>query len=223
MCGRYALFASGDEIAKRFRLAEAPQLDARNNIAPTQTVAAVRATDAGRELARLRWSLISSWATDPTMAYKLINARAETVESKPSFRSAFKQRRCLILASAFYDWQQGKGKSKQPYCMRPRDGELFSIAGVWESWHDPEGEEVESCTILTTTANELMRTIHDRMPVILDTEAEWVWLDPHAPVEDLRSLLVPFASDRMEAYPVDPYVSNAKNQGPKCIEPLDAA
>jgi putative SOS response-associated peptidase YedK len=220
MCGRFALFASGDEIAQRFHLPNTPLLDARYNIAPTQTVAAVRATDTGREFRFLRWGLIPSWSIDPKIGSKLTNARAETVASNPASRSAFKQRRCLIPASAFYEWQQGKGKSKQPYCIWLRDENLFSLAGLWECWQDPQKPIIESCSLLTTAANELMQPICDRMPVIIDRESEAIWLDSQASIEELRSLLLPFASDRMEAFAVNPYVSNARNEGPRCMEPV---
>jgi putative SOS response-associated peptidase YedK len=212
MCGRFALFASGDEIAQHFQLPIAPCLDARYNVAPSQTIAAVRATDTSREMRILLWGLNPPWSSDPKIGCKLINAKAETA------RSAFAERRCLIPASAFYEWAKGNGSCKQPFCIRLRDRDLFAFAGMWERWQWPRAEAVEFCTLLTTEANELMRPIHNRMPVILDSEAESVWLDPEAPVEDLRSLLVPFASEKMDAYPVDAYVNNAKNQGPKCIE-----
>lgn len=222
MCGRFALFAAGDELAKRFQLSEAPLFEPRYNIAPTQPVAAVRTTAAGRELKLLRWGLIPSWATDPTIGNRLINARCETVAEKPSFRSAFKQRRCLIPASAFYEWQKTGAGRKQPYCIQPRGGGLFALAGLWERWHNPHGEEVESCTILTTEANELMQPLHDRMPVILDAPSDGAWLDPRSSAESLRSLFVPFASDRMEAIPVSPWVSDPKHEGPQCLEPVGA-
>jgi putative SOS response-associated peptidase YedK len=223
MCGRFALFASGEEVPARFQFADAPRLDTRYNIAPTQTVAAVTATDTGRDFRFLRWGLIPSWATDPKIGYQLSNARAETVASKPSFRAAFKQRRCLVPVSAFYEWQQGADKRKQPYCIRMRDEGLFALAGLWEHWHDPSGPIVESCSLITTEANELMRPIHDRMPVILDPKREDEWLNPRSDPDSLRALIVPFASARMQAFPVNPYVSNAKNEGPRCIEPLDVA
>jgi putative SOS response-associated peptidase YedK len=223
MCGRFALFASGDEVAKRFQLAETPLFELRYNIAPTQSIAAIRSTPAGRQLSFLRWGLIPSWASDPAIGNRLINARSETVADKPSFRSAFKQRRCLIPASGFYEWQKTSARSKQPYCIRPRDGGLFALAGLWERWHDPQGEAVQTCTILTTEANELMRTLHDRMPVILDPSADALWLDPRSSADVLRSLFVPFASERMEAYAVNPYVSNAKHEGPRCLEPMDVS
>jgi putative SOS response-associated peptidase YedK len=219
MCGRYALFAAGDELAERFQLPETPLLDARYNIAPTQPVAAVRATAAGQAFALFRWGLIPSWATDLAIGNKLINARCETVAEKPSFRSAFRQRRCLIPASCFYEWQKTSTGRKQPYCIRPREGGLFSFAGLWERWHDPRGEVVETCTILTTEANELMRPLHDRMPVILDPASDGVWLDPRSSADALRSLFVPYASERMEALPVNPWVSDPKHEGPRCLEP----
>ena len=222
MCGRFARIVSSRKLREKYRLKEVPQLDDRYNIAPTQPVAAVRATDGDRELVLLRWGLIPSWSKDAKIGYKLINARAETVAEKPSFRSAFKQRRCLIPASGYFEWQkQGTGR-KQPFFISPRDGELFSFAGLWECWHDPQGEPVETCTILTTTANEVMQPIHDRMPVILGPSAEEQWLDSRASADALRSLLVPYTSAGMEARPVGLWVNNPKNDGPKCLEAVGA-
>jgi putative SOS response-associated peptidase YedK len=221
MCGRFALFASGEEVAKRFQLSELPILDARYNIAPTQAVAVVRSTDAGRQLSFHRWGLIPSWASDPAIGNKLLNARSETVAEKPSFRSAFKQRRCLIPASCFYEWQKTGARTKQPYCIRPREGGFFAFAGLWERWHDPAGEQVETCTILTTAANELMRPLHDRMPVILDPSADALWLEPTSSADALRALFVPYASERMEAYPVSPWVSDPKHEGARCLRLMD--
>jgi putative SOS response-associated peptidase YedK len=182
----------------------------------------VRATDTGRVLTRLRWGLIPSWASDPAIANKLLNARSETVAEKPSFRSAFKHRRCLIPASGFYEWQKLGAGRKQPYFIRPRDGGLFALAGLWERWNDPRGETVETCTILTTTANEVMRPLHERMPVIVGADADALWLDPHASADALRALFVPYTSEGMEAVPVGPWVSNARNEGPRCLEPAGA-
>lgn len=219
MCGRFALYASAEEVVKRFQRVETPLFEPRYNIAPAQSVDAVRVTPAGRRLSLLRWGLIPSWASDPTIGNKLLNARCETAAEKPSFRSAFKQRRCLIPASAFYEWQKLSARSKQPYCIRPRDGGLFALAGLWEKWNNQHGEVVESCTILTTESNELMCPIHDRMPVILDSAGESAWLDQHCSADTLRSLFVPFASERMEVYPVGAWVSNARHEGPRCLEP----
>lgn len=192
---RFDLFASADELAERFQLAETPPLDARYNIAPTQLVAAVRSTSTGREPALLRWGLIPSWSSDPAIGNKLLNARSEAVSDKPSFRSAVKQRRCLIPASGFHKWQKVGAGRKQPYFIRPRDGGPLALAGLWERWNDPQGEKVETCTILTTAANELMRPLHDRMPVIDGTEADGVRLDPHAPADALCALFIPSPSE----------------------------
>lgn len=222
MCGRFALFAAGDELAERFQLPESPLLEARYNIAPTQSVAAVRATSGGRELARLRWGLIPSWASDPTIGNKLLNARCETVAEKPSFRAAFRQRRCLIPASGFYEWEKNGSGRKQPYFIRPRDGGLFAFAGLWERWLDPQGQAVESCTILTTEANEVMRPLHDRMPVIVGVDDDAQWLDPRAKVDALRALFVPYPGERMEAGPVSSWVSDPKHEGPRCLEMIGA-
>jgi len=222
MCGRFGRIVSNRKLREKYRLKETPQLDDRYNIAPTQPVAAVRAADEGLELVLLRWDLIPSWSKDATIGHKLINARCETVAEKPSFRSAFKQRRCLIPASGFYEWQKQGIGPKKPFFICPRDGELFSFAGLWERWHDPKGEEVESCTLLTTTANELMQPIHDRMPVILVPSAEEQWLDPRASAEALRSLLVPYTSEGMEARPVGRWVNNPKHDGTRCLEPMGA-
>jgi len=227
MCGRFAVLAKKEELARRFKVTEPepsqPSLypaGPRFNIAPSQSVAVVRAADGARFLSLLHWGLIPSWASDQKIGYKLTNARSETVAEKPSFRSAFKQRRCLIPASGFYEWQK-RGSSKQPFFIRPRDGDdLFAFAGLWEKWTDPLGKVVESCTILTTEANELMRPIHDRMPVILDSAAESTWLDPGSSADALRSLFVPSASERMQAYAVSSWVSNARHQGEQCIEPV---
>ena len=220
MCGRFALFASGEELRERYPFVDPSLFEPRYNIAPTQAVAAVRSTATGQELVRLRWGLIPSWAADPAIGKKLLNARAETVAEKPSFRSAIKRRRCLIPASGFYEWQKTGARRKQPYFIRPRDGGLFAFAGLWEEWHDPRGEVVETCTILTTEANDLMRPLHDRMPVILDPTSDARWLDAGADAASLHALLVPYHSEKMEAFPVNPWVSNPKHEGPRCLETL---
>jgi putative SOS response-associated peptidase YedK len=209
MCGRFGLFASGEELRERYPFVEVPPpVEPRYNIAPTQQVAAVRSSAKGSEFAFLRWGLIPSWASDPAIGHKLLNARAETIAEKPSFRSAFKRRRCVIPASGFYEWQNTGARRKQPYFIRPREGGLFSFAGLWEEWHDPRGEVVETCTILTTEANDVMRPLHDRMPVILDRDSDALWLDAGADATSLHALLVPYSSERMEAFPVSPWVSN---------------
>jgi putative SOS response-associated peptidase YedK len=164
--------------------------------------------------------LIPSWAKDKKIDARLINARADTVADKPSFRSAFKSRRCLIPADGFFEWQKA-GSKKQPYYVTLRGGGPFAFAGLWERWHDEEGD-VQSCSIVTTDANELMRPLHDRMPVILDPKDYAAWLDPAPqPKEELLAMLRPFQSEAMQAVPVSTTVNNPQNQGPRCIEPLE--
>jgi len=165
-------------------------------------VPAIRQAEAGREAVLLRWGLIPYWAKDEKFGYHTINARAETVDRKPAFRSAFKRRRCLIPATGFYEWKK-LNRHKQPYHIRVKDRELFAFAGLWEHWRSPEGKAIESCTIIVTDANEVLKSIHDRMPVILDPGDYDTWLDPdNRDVDRLRSLLRPYPPNRMEFWPV---------------------
>lgn len=228
MCGRFTLSQSTEAIAEVFRLADVPTLEARYNIAPTQLVSGVvcvppasaQSLEQCRQLRLLRWGLVPSWAKDLAMGSRLINARAETVAEKPSFRSAFRHRRCLVVADGFYEWQRQERK-KQPFYFRLLDGQLFAFAGLWERWKDSTGETVESCTILTTEANELMRPIHDRMPVILDPKDYDLWLDPAVQkAERLQQILCPFRSEAMTAYPVSTQVNKPANNSPECINSL---
>jgi putative SOS response-associated peptidase YedK len=218
MCGRFLLFSDASSLASHFDLAGPPELAPRYNIAPTQPVAAVRAAEAGRQLVRLRWGLVPPWAKDTKVAP--INARSETAADKPLFRAALRKRRCLVPASGFYEWLAlAGGKRKQPYCFRPGDERPWAFAGLWERWPGPDGP-VESCAILTTAANELVRPVHDRMPVILARQHWAAWLDPQAQdAGELVPLLRPFPPDAMRAYPVGPLVSNPRNDVPACLEP----
>ncbi len=224
MCGRYTLRASGERLAEAFGLSEVPSLFPRYNIAPTQAVPVIRVLRAnpatkGRELVPLRWGLIPSWADDPAIGNRLINARSETVADKPSFRGAFRNRRCLIPADGFYEWKKA-GKAKQPVYVQRRNGMPFAFAGLWEQW-EREGEVIESCAVITTAANELMAEFHDRMPVILDPKDYDLWLD--AAVHDpklLVPLLRPYPSDQLVAYPVSQTVNNPRHEGPGCVEPM---
>lgn len=222
MCGRFTLRAPASVIAEEFGLFDVAPFDARYNIAPTQPVAVVRRTAQSavpaRELAWLRWGLIPSWADDPSIGNRLINARSETVAEKPAFRVALRRRRCLVVADGFYEWQKS-GKRRQPYFIRLRNDRPFGFAGLWESWEGPDHSALESCTLLTTDANDLVRPIHDRMPVIVPPEGYDLWLDPA--VEDpkrLEPLLRPYASEAMVAQPVSPVVNSPTHEGPQCIE-----
>lgn len=221
MCGRFALLAPGESLTEQFLLRETPTLSPRYNIAPTQPVAAVRldAQTNERQLALLRWGLIPSWSKDMKRSARLINARAETAAEKPSFRAAFKRRRCLIPADGFYEWQK-LGQGKQPLFIHAQDSKPFGLAGLWEVWHSADGSVIESCTILTTEANELMAPIHNRMPVIIEPADYGMWLDPGPRPEDARHLLRPYPAANMHAYPVSTHVNSPRHDDPQCIAPL---
>lgn len=224
MCGRYSQSQSAEIIAQAFQVDNVPTLKPRYNIAPTQSVPTVLQTSASsnRQFKMLHWGLIPSWAKDPKMGAKLINARAETVAQKPAFRTAFRQRRCLVLADGFYEWQQQESKKeKQPFYFRRSDRSLFAFAGLWEHWVDTTGEEIESCTLLTTEPNELMRPIHNRMPVILDPKDYDLWLDLEVKQSELlEPLLRPYPSEEMMAYPVSKTVNKPSNDSAQCIESI---
>lgn len=220
MCGRFTLTTNLGAIAARFGVTRfLEEVGPRYNIAPTQPVIVVN-DDGSRHLTEMRWGLIPSWAKEPTIGNRMINARAETVATKPAFRAALRKRRCLIPADGFYEWQQ-VGRRKQPVYITLKTREPFSFAGLWETWTSPDGEEIKTCTIITTEANDLMKPIHDRMPVILTPDAEAVWLDPA--IQDparLLALLTPYPSEAMEVYPVSTSVNNPSNDGPECVTPL---
>jgi putative SOS response-associated peptidase YedK len=222
MCGRYSQRQSAKIIAQAFQVDEVPTLEPRYNIAPTQSVPTVLQTSAStnRQFKMLHWGLIPSWAKDRKMGAKLINARGETVAEKPAFRSAFRQRRCLVLADGFYEWQQQEQKKqKQPFYFRLSDERPFAFAGLWEHWKGEDGEEIESCTLLTTEANELMQPIHNRMPVILDPKDYDLWLDLEVKKPELlQPLLHSYRSEEMTAYPVSKVVNKPSNDSAECIE-----
>ena len=217
MCGRFYLFAPGAAIADLFGLAVPPDVTARYNIAPSQPIAVVRLGEHGREAAELRWGLIPSWAKDAKFAP--INARSETAAEKPTFRTAMRKRRCLIPANGFFEWMK-QGKAKQPFCFRPTDDKPVAFAGLWDRWEGPTGP-VETCCILTTEANELVRPAHDRMPVMLDRASFEQWLDPtQQDAEALAWMLRPYRAEAMRAYPVSQAVNSPKNDSPQCLEPV---
>ncbi|HEX9686686.1 MAG TPA: SOS response-associated peptidase [Burkholderiales bacterium] len=222
MCGRYSLHTHPEVIALYFKLGLLPDITPRYNITPGTNILIVRQNpEQGRIADLYRWGLIPGWAKDPAIGNKLANARAETVAEKPSFRSAFKRGRCLIPASGFYEWKKVAGR-KQPYYVRPVGADLFSLAGLTERWMGPDGP-VHSCTIITTDANDLMRDIHDRMPVILAPEDHAAWLDPaNQATEKLKALLKPSPAKLMAAHPVSTRVNTPKNDEPALIEPVAA-
>lgn len=220
MCGRFTLSQPTDAIASAFNIAQIPPLEPRYNIAPTQLIPSILSAPGGeKQLQMLRWGLIPSWAKDAKIGAKLINARAETVSEKPSFRAAFKRRRCLIVADGFYEWQRQE-KQKQPYYFRLQNAQLFAFAGLWEQWKSPDEDIINSCTILTTEANDLLRPIHDRMPVILESKDYGLWLDSEAQQPQLQQLLRPYQADLMTSYTVSTKVNNPKNNTPECINSL---
>jgi putative SOS response-associated peptidase YedK len=221
MCGRYTLTIPVGTLAEEFGvMGPLPELPPSYNVAPTQEVAAVLADGGERRLEMLRWGLIPPWADDPGIGSRMINARSETVPEKPSFRRAFKERRCLVLADGFYEWKRTDNNGKQPYYIRMKGGGPFAFAGLWGDWHGGR-EEIRSCTILTTEANDLVSEIHHRMPVVLAPEDQGLWLDPDVRETDpLLPLLVPYPDDLMEAYPVSRFVNKPTNDDPRCIEPL---
>ncbi|MBN1679470.1 MAG: SOS response-associated peptidase [Anaerolineae bacterium] len=223
MCGRFTLTKlDPDLVAKTFALDSVPALSPRYNIAPTQPVAAVihDVESAQNQLAVFRWGLIPHWSKDATIGSRLINARGETVAEKPSFRAALRYRRCLIIADGFYEWQTLPDGSKQPMYITLRDRGLFGMAGLWERWTDPNtGEIVPTCTIITTTPNDFMAPIHNRMPVILPSELYAAWLDPTQTVTaNVLPLLQPYPAGQMTGYPVSRRVNRPTNDDPSLIE-----
>lgn len=221
MCGRFARVSPPEVFSEMFhaRLGKL-EVGPRYNISPANDVLACRQLPAGRELTLLHWGLIPAWADDRKIGYRTVNARAETVAAKPSYRSAFKHRRCLIAADGFYEWKPDKVK-KQPYYIRMKAGRPFALAGLWEHW-EPQGDEsIDSCTIIVTAANSLIGKIHDRMPVILSPNDYDQWLDPNERDTDkLMPLLKPFSESKMETFPVSLMIYDPKHQGAELVNPL---
>jgi putative SOS response-associated peptidase YedK len=222
MCGRFTLASDPAAIQAAFPGIEVPEdILSRYNVAPTQSVAVVRNTGK-RQLECVRWGLIPSWAKDPKIGSKMINARAETLAEKPSFRTALRRRRCLILADGFYEWRQDtpKGAPKVPIYLRLKGGRPFAFAGLWDEWRTPQGEIWPTCTIVTTAANAVVRQFHTRMPVILRPEFYEPWLDPaeQEPAE-LSAALQPYAEDEMEFFVVSPRVNSTQYDSPELIQP----
>jgi putative SOS response-associated peptidase YedK len=221
MCGRFVLFSSLEEIREAFAVQQVRyQLEPSYNVAPTQSVAVVVQREGVNTLEKMRWGLIPAWAKDPAIGSRMINARAETVGEKPSFKRPLKDRRCLVVADGFYEWQK-TGQAKIPMFIRLKSGQPFGFAGLYDVWTSPEGEAVASCTIITTGANDLMQPIHDRMPVILPKSQEATWLNPAIQrAADVLPLLVPYSAADMEAYAVSRMVNSPENNSPDCIRPV---
>lgn len=223
MCGRYTLSAEPALVAEHFGAASVPvELRPRYNIAPTQPVPVIRRDHAGRRrLELLRWGLIPSWAKDTAIGNRLINARAETLAEKPAFRAAFRRRRCLIAADGFYEWKK-LAAGKQPYWVGRQDHSLFAFAGLWERWLPSESgaPPIESCVIVTTEANAVVRPVHNRMPVIVPPAHYDTWLDGETDAAALQALLVPYPAVEMTAYPVPPAVNNPARDAPQLMQPL---
>jgi putative SOS response-associated peptidase YedK len=216
MCGRFTLISSFEELERRFDLEAAEKVPSpRFNVAPGQSVPVI--TDEHPDsLSFLQWGLIPSWAKDPKIGYRLINARAESVAEKPSFRSSFRSRRCLVPSDGFYEWRKTE-EGSLPYYVRMKDREPFAFAGLWSAWKGEGGEERKTFAIITTEANEALKKIHDRMPVILKKEFEREWIDREAPLEGLQELLVPYDGP-LEAHRVSTEVNRTRRDDPRLIE-----
>jgi len=220
MCGRFTRHHTPEEIAERFDVEPIDEAAApRFNIAPSQTVPVIRQVD-GREMIACKWGLIPFWSKDPKIGNKMINAKGETLAEKASFKTALAKRRCLIPADGFYEWQKNETGQKQPIYIKLRNNGLFAFAGLWEEWKSPDGVKLRTFTIITVEPNELISTIHNRMPAILKPEDEAVWLDPTSSVTGAAHLLKPYPAGEMEYYPVSTAVNSPKFDDPSCVIPI---
>ena len=219
MCGRFAFYSPSEAVTTLFNVSFVADIQPRYNIAPTQYIAAIRRDDQQNpEVAMLRWGLVPFWAKDPSIGNRMINARAETVAEKPSYRTAFRKRRCLVLADGFYEWRKGES-GKTPYFISLADGEPFAFAGLWENWQDKDSDEsIQSTTIITTAANDFMKGLHHRMPIVLTGQTAPRWLDGEPGLlDEIRD-----DSPQFRAWPVSRTVNNARNEAPELIEPAGA-
>lgn len=223
MCGRYTLTVKPEVLAAHFHLAAPPAFLPRFNVAPSQDVPVVRMDANGPRFDMIRWGYIPSWAKTPSIGAKMINARSESAGVKVAFRSALRERRCLIPADGFYEWRRN-GLKKQPFYIRRRDDRVFAFAGLWTAWNGPNGEFIESCAVLTTEPNEMLRQIHDRMPVIMDERGYDIWLSPEeTDPRRVIHLLTPMPTDNLVIHPVSPHVNDPANDDPACIEQVQLA
>ncbi|RAL25798.1 SOS response-associated peptidase [Thermoflavimicrobium daqui] len=219
MCGRFSLFHDMEQLQKQFDMIMVDPMKVRYNIAPTQLVVTVVLEEGKRVGRSMKWGLIPSWAKDMKIAYKLINARAETIDEKPMYKELVKKRRCIILADGFYEWKR-EGKEKRPYRFQLKSGKPFAFAGLWNQWMQ-NGETLDTCTIITTKPNELVKKVHDRMPVILPPNAYEIWLHHEMQdIEYLKNLLQPYPAVEMKAFEISTLVNSPKNDHPSILESL---
>jgi putative SOS response-associated peptidase YedK len=220
MCGRFTLNISVDALANIFGISVPPDFRPRYNIAPSQWILAVRQLGEQREGDLFKWGLVPSWSKDPAIGYKLINARSESIHEKASFRQAIRSRRCLIPSTGFYEWEK-HGDVKTPLYFQLKDGSPMAFAGIWESWKSPEGENLISCAILTTSANKLVEPIHDRMPVILHPQEYALWLDRNmTDPNQLQTFYQPYPAETMDVHEVSHDVNSPRNDSPELILPV---
>lgn len=224
MCGRYTLISNAEAIRRLFELPEFDErlVVPRYNIAPTQPVVVVRQMERGRELVPMRWGFIPSWAKDHKAVPLLLNARAEGIAGKPAFRNAFRRRRCLVPASGFYEWQ-ARGKAKQPFAIRPGASELVAFAGIWETWFGNDGSEIDTAAIVTTACNDCLRSLHDRMPAVIDPADFAAWLAPDTELDRAQALLRPAPEDLFLCAPVSTRVNTAAHDDPGLWEAIEDA
>ncbi len=222
MCGRFTITLEPAFFQQELDLGKVPsEWTPRYNTAPSQDIPVVT-NPVARDVVMLRWGLIPSWAKDPKIGFRMINARSETIQEKPSFQNAFKQRRCLILADGFFEWQKysRRGAPKVPTYFQLSDGAPFTFAGIWETWRSPEGDPLRSCAIITCPPNDLIAVVHNRMPVMLDKTTCWNWLADQ-PANTLQAMLAPYPADKMRAHPVGLAVNNPRSDTPECTQPLN--
>jgi putative SOS response-associated peptidase YedK len=220
MCGRYTVISAPEALRALFRYAEQPNFPPRYNVAPTQPIAIVRLVEGKRQFALVRWGLLPSWVKDPKTFTLLINARGESAAEKPAFRAAMKRRRCLIPADGFYEWQAA-GDRKRPFYVHAKSGAPLALAGLWETWTGPNGEELETAAIVTTTANRTLKPIHERMPVIVPPEGFDLWLDAaNVDATTAAALIAPAPDNLLEAYEISTAVNRTANDNPKLLEPV---
>ncbi len=223
MCGRFTMTLTLQEVAEIIKITEEIDMNPRYNIAPIQDVPVIvnEEQNGQKHLKMFQWGLIPYWSKDPAIGNKMINARAETIDTKTSFKHCFQRQRCLILADGFYEWKR-EGKSKIPYRFMLDDRRLFGFAGIWDTWKSPDGQAINTCSIITTSPNQLMSSFHDRMPVILEQDKEETWLDPSRnDTEYLKALLVPYPTELMKAYRVSSFVNSPKYDTIECIQPIN--